>query len=75
MHCVYPAKRDILRQRTDYCFDIFNRFNLSASKDDFKELVAAWSRMLLAMDACGPYVGGTTPEGGKMPRPKQVKFG
>lgn len=62
-----PPYRDNCRERADACKEIFDRFNISASREDFRDLVASWSRLLLAMDACGPYVGPPTLTGGKMP--------
>jgi hypothetical protein len=74
-HCISPERRDILRQRIDVCKEVFDRFNISASREDFQELVAHWTRMLRAMDAVGPYSGGPAPGGGKMPVPANVDFG
>jgi hypothetical protein len=75
MFCTSPTRRDILRLRCDECKETFDRFNLSASKLDFEELVGRWTRLLLAMDACGPYVDGGTTVGGKLPAPKQLATG
>jgi hypothetical protein len=71
-HCIFPQRRDILRQRIDECKEVFDRFNISASREDFQELVGLWTRMLQAMDAVGPYIGGPSPGGGKMPIPTNV---
>lgn len=72
MHCVLPSKRDLLRERTDACKEVFDRFNISASREDFRELVGLWTRMLQAMDACGPFIGPSSPEGGRLPVPVAV---
>lgn len=74
-HCIFPERRDILRRRIDECKEVFDRFNISASREDFQELVARWTRMLQAMDAVGPYVGGPAPGGGKMPVPANMDVG
>lgn len=73
MFCTSPTRRDILRSRCDECKEVFDRFNISASREDFRHLVARWSRLILAMDACGPYVDGGGAQGGKLPRPQEVK--
>jgi hypothetical protein len=71
-HCIFPSRRDILRQRVDECKEVFDRFNISASREDFTELVGRWTRMLQAMDAVGPYIGGPAPGGGRLPVPSNV---
>lgn len=71
-HCLNAKWRDLLRDRTDECFDTFNRFNISGSRDDFTELVARWTRMLHAMDAASPWVGGIDPTGGRLPAPRHA---
>lgn len=71
-YCIFPERRAILRQRVDECKEVFDRFNISASREDFQELVGKWTRMLQAMDAVGPFVGGPPPQGGALPIPKAV---
>lgn len=73
--CIFPERRDLLRARTDECKEVFDRFNLSASREDFQELVGVWTRMLQAMDAVGPFVNNPAPCGGKMPVPSNVDRG
>lgn len=74
-YCIFPERREQLRQRVDECKETFDRFHLSASKLDMEELVARWTRMLLAIDAVGPYVNGPTTNGGKAPVPADMDFG
>lgn len=70
MYCVNPLHRDILRQRTDECKEVFDRYNLSASREDFELLVGRWTRLLLAIKAASPWTGGTPAQGGRLPVPK-----
>jgi hypothetical protein len=65
--CTMPSYRDILRDRVDEAKAIFDRFTISASKTDFEQLLAAWTRMLLAIDAAAPFVGAPPPTGGRLP--------
>lgn len=66
MYCVNTPVKERLRARVDECKEVFDRFNISASRDDMQALVAAWTRMLIAMDAAGPWVGGGNPVGGRL---------
>lgn len=70
-HCLFRERRDDLRLKTDECKEVFDRFNISASREDFQELVGRWTRMLVAMDAVGPYVGPPPERGGHMPVPRE----
>jgi len=72
-HCILPERRDALRARTDECKEVFDRFNVSASREDFQELVGRWTRMLQAMDAVGPYIGPPPERGGRMSAPLTEK--
>lgn len=69
LYCIFPERRDALRARVDECKEVFDRFNISASREDFQELVGAWTRMLLAMDAVGPYVKPPPVTGGRLHAP------
>lgn len=69
-HCILPASRDLLRQRTDECEEIFDRFNISASRRDMEALVAAWTRLLIAMKSVGPMASDPCSSGGRLPVPK-----
>lgn len=73
--CIFPERREQLRQRVDECKEIFDRFNISASREDFSELVACWTRMLLAIELVGPWVDGPSPRGGKLPVPRHMDDG
>jgi hypothetical protein len=66
-HCINPCIRDALRARTDECQELFDRFSITACREDFAQLVAAWTRMLIAMDRAGPWVGGAPTVGGRLP--------
>ena len=57
MSCVLQAKANKLVEAAVACRAVFDRFNVSASRADFKELVGLWTIMLLAMDDCGPWIG------------------
>lgn len=70
-HCIFPERRENLRQRVDECKEHFDRFSISASREDMLSLVASWTRMLLAMDAVGPFLGDPPESGGRMPVPAQ----
>jgi len=65
--CTMPSYRDVLRDRVDEAFAAYGQFNVSASKVDFEALLAAWTRMLLAIDAAKPFVGPPAPNGGTAP--------
>ncbi len=68
-HIWLTERRDQLRERTDTCKEVFDRFQISASREDFQELVGAWTRLLMAMDVAGPYVQPPPAGGGKLPVP------
>lgn len=72
MRCLNTPVKERLKDRTDECKEIFDRFNISASREDMQQLVATWSRMLLAMDAAGPWVFGPSTPGGRLPVPQQT---
>ena len=74
-HCIFPERRERLREHVDTCKEVFDRFNLSASREDFQELVGAWTRMLLAIELVGPWVDGPSRGGGAMPVPSNVDHG
>jgi hypothetical protein len=52
--CTDKVKREQLRERTDEAQEAFDRFTVSASRDDMQILVACWTRMLIALDRVGP---------------------
>lgn len=69
-HCIFPEQAKLVRDRTDECKAVFDRFNISASKRDFEELVAAWTRLLLALAALGPMATPPGSQGGALPVPQ-----
>lgn len=64
--CTDPDRRAKLRADTDNCKEVFDRFNLSASREDMVELVACWSRLLRSMEHVGPINEGPTTTGGRV---------
>ncbi len=70
-HCIFPERRQQLNDAVDACKAVFDRFNVSASRADFQELVGLWTKMLIAMDAVGPWVGPPPVTGGRLPVPAQ----
>jgi hypothetical protein len=70
--CTLPSYRDVLRNRVDEAQEAFDRFHVSASKVDFEELLAKWTRMLLAIDAAKPFVGPPPSNGGSLPIPTYI---
>lgn len=70
--CTDKPRRDILRDRVDECKEVFDRFAISASKDDMVELIGTWTRMLQAIDAVAP-LGGDSSPAGRLSAPKQSK--
>ena len=70
MHCVYPAQGAILRERADECKEVFDRFNISATREDMELLVARWTRLLIAIKATAPFVSPPPATGGRLPVPR-----
>jgi hypothetical protein len=68
-NCKDKTRRDILRARVDLCRADFDRFSVSASQVDMEQLVASWTRMLLAVAAVDP-LGGEPAGAGKVPVPR-----
>lgn len=62
MRCVLPSVRDRLRERVDEAREHYDRFCISASREDMELLVGAWTRMLLAMADVDPWLGGPRTE-------------
>jgi hypothetical protein len=60
--CTLPSKAAALEEASGACREVFDRFNISASRTDFQLLVGLWTRMLLAMDDCGPWLGKGPPD-------------
>ena len=54
--CLNPDLRERLRDITDECRNVFDRFHVSASTEDFRELVGLFTKMSLIMDCARPWV-------------------
>jgi len=67
--CKDEVKRAALRHRTDECKEVFDRFNLSASREDMEALVAAWTRMVRALDRVAPLPDGDPAGAGRLRAP------
>ena len=48
--CNDSGKRALLRHLTDEVQDAFGLFTVSCSREDMERLVAAWSRLILALN-------------------------
>lgn len=68
-NCKSKAHRDILRERVDTCHAAFDVFCVGPSQANMECLVGAWTRMLLAVEACGPMGNGPTDTGGRLDAP------
>lgn len=67
-HCRDATRRNILRERTDLAQERYDLFKVEPSRFNMVELVNAWTRMLLAIDAIPPIA--TDPENaGRMADP------
>lgn len=66
MHCISSHHAANLRKAADDCKEVFDRFNISCSREDFRELVGLWTKLLLVMDLTAPYVEPPTPQGGRV---------
>lgn len=73
-HCLDKTKRERLVERCDEAKEVFDRFAISASSDDMEHLVAAWTRLLVAMDDCGPWRGGEPSGAGRLRLPATGAF-
>ena len=71
-HCKDKVPKQILRDRTDELQNVYSRFTISCSCDDMEALVAAWTRVALAVNAI-QQLGGDNPNAGAMPVPEGLE--
>ncbi len=69
--CSDTRKRKALQERTDELRDAFGRFTISCNREDMAYLVAAWSRVILALNSLPP-LPEHGPNGGRMAAPKEA---
>ncbi len=69
-YCTDLVKRAALIYYTDCLRDVYGRFTISCSRADMSELVGAWTRVLLALNALDP-LPEHGPNGGRAPIPKK----
>lgn len=69
--CYDKTRRDLLRARIDEAKEAFDLFTLHPTREAMADMVARWSRMLLAIDAVSPIGTDPTPQG-RMPAPTRV---
>ncbi len=64
LFCNDYTKRVTLQRVTDELHDVFGRFTVSCSREDMTDLVAAWTRVILALNDLPVLVD---PDGGRRP--------
>ncbi len=69
--CTDARKRKALQERTDELRDAFGRFTISCNRADMLDLVATWSRVILALNSLPP-LPEHGPNGGRAPVPKEA---
>ncbi len=69
--CTDYTKRVTLQRVTDELHDVFGRFTVSCSRADMSDLVAAWTRVILALNDLPVLID---PGGGRRPVAIQGKL-
>jgi hypothetical protein len=72
-NCKDETRRDILRGRIDLCRADFDLFVISPTQAHMQDLVASWTRLLMAIAAVAP-IGGNDPPAGRMERPNDPRL-
>lgn len=73
-HCTDKDKCHALKTRTDTAQAAADMFHLNPCRGTMEELVGAWTRFLIALNAVGPYGGGDGSGAGRLRLPGTGTF-